>query len=72
VLLSIENYLRSIRSGSETNIKTVRFEDLTAMSTKMMFSVCREIWYKFTNVSEVFAASIIRAMRKLRANHPEN
>jgi hypothetical protein len=41
----------------------VGFEDLTAVSTNMaVFWVV--VWQKFTNVSEVLAASIIRAMRR--------
>jgi hypothetical protein len=41
----------------------VVFEVLTAASTKMavFYVVTPVVWYNFTNISEVLAASIIRA-----------
>jgi hypothetical protein len=44
----------------------VRFQVLTAASMKRLSSglFCLVAWYKFTTVSELLAASIIRAIMK--------
>jgi hypothetical protein len=50
--------------GYGINKTKVRFQVLTAVSMKMavFWDLCCVVWYKFNNVSEVLAASIIRVM----------